>query len=150
MNTPKDAGTQCANNTKVCDGAGKCVACVKGGDCSGTDICVMNQCVPKQCSNGVKDPNETAVDCGGPCPGCPDGDPCNDAGDCSSGVCTADVCGDPTCNDGVKNGSETDVDCGGTCAPCADRRDVRASTATARAGVCIAATVPASRAAPTA
>jgi len=46
------------------------------------------------CSDGIKNGNETGVDCGGSCSAC------------------------PTCSDGVKNGSEAGVDCGGSCAPC--------------------------------
>lgn len=50
------------------------------------------------CSDGIKNGNETGVDCGGTCPACP-------------------VI--PTCSDGIKNGNETGVDCGGTdCSPC--------------------------------
>ncbi|MCC6625221.1 MAG: tandem-95 repeat protein [Deltaproteobacteria bacterium] len=38
---------------------------------------------------------ETGVDCGGDCPGCPDGDPCDGNGDCASGFCLLPlgVCG---------------------------------------------------------
>ncbi len=46
------------------------------------------------CTDGVKNGNETAVDCGGSCPAC------------------------ASCTDGVKNGNETAIDCGGSCAPC--------------------------------
>jgi hypothetical protein len=46
------------------------------------------------CSDGIKDRDETGIDCGGQC-----------------GVCA-------TCYDGIKNQDETDVDCGGTCAVC--------------------------------
>jgi hypothetical protein len=47
------------------------------------------------CTDGIKNGQETGVDCGGPtCPAC------------------------PTCSDGVQNGNETGVDCGGSCPPC--------------------------------
>jgi hypothetical protein len=51
------------------------------------------------CSDGVKNGDETGVDCGGSC----------------------DACAVPaTCSNGVKDGAETDVDCGGlACAACA-------------------------------
>lgn len=51
------------------------------------------------CDNGVQDPWEEGVDCGGPfCPPC---------------------ISDATCNDGIQNGYETGVDCGGPfCEPC--------------------------------
>ena len=47
------------------------------------------------CFNGIKDGDETGVDCGGSCVPC------------------------ATCDDGIKNGDETGVDCGGSdCEPC--------------------------------
>lgn len=47
------------------------------------------------CFNGLKDGDETGVDCGGSCAPC------------------------ATCDDGIKNGDETGVDCGGSfCEPC--------------------------------
>jgi len=46
------------------------------------------------CTNGIQDGTETAIDCGGTCPAC------------------------ATCNDGIKNQNETNIDCGGDCTPC--------------------------------
>jgi hypothetical protein len=47
------------------------------------------------CFNGLKDGDETGVDCGGSCAPC------------------------ATCDDGIKNGDEEGIDCGGAaCAPC--------------------------------
>lgn len=47
------------------------------------------------CFNGIKDGDETGVDCGGSCVPC------------------------ATCDDGIKNGQETGIDCGGPdCEPC--------------------------------
>ena len=47
------------------------------------------------CFNGIKDGDETGVDCGGSCVPC------------------------ATCDDGIKNGDETGIDCGGSsCEPC--------------------------------
>ena len=47
------------------------------------------------CFNGIKDGDETSVDCGGSCAPC------------------------ATCDDGIKNGDEEGIDCGGSdCAPC--------------------------------
>ncbi len=48
------------------------------------------------CSNGAKDGNETAVDCGGgTCAPCADGLACTAGGDCQSKFCSSDVCTDP-------------------------------------------------------
>jgi len=75
------------------------------------------------CSDGIKNQDETDVDCGGTvCPPCGDGATCNVASDCTSGHCQAATspCSDganrciPThFFDGVQDGPESDVDCGG-------------------------------------
>src|SRR5689334_1199644 len=50
------------------------------------------------CGNGVQDPFELGVDCGGFCKtACPEA---------------------PRCDDGIQNGTETGVDCGGSCGAC--------------------------------
>ena len=74
------------------------------------------------CTDGLKNGNETDVDCGGAtCAACVNGKACTGASDCSSGNCSGNVCAvavsgpPPTCSDGIKNGTETDVDCGGGC-----------------------------------
>lgn len=46
------------------------------------------------CSDGIKNQDETEVDCGGVCNAC------------------------PTCDDGIQNGDETGIDCGGSCSEC--------------------------------
>jgi hypothetical protein len=74
---------------------------------------------PDTCANGLLDPGESDVDCGGPCVPCPDGKACAVALDCASLVCFTKLCIPGNCGDGVKNGSETGVDCGGSCDPCA-------------------------------
>ncbi|MFP4118550.1 MAG: hypothetical protein ACLFTH_00685 [Candidatus Woesearchaeota archaeon] len=98
-----------------------------------------------QCENGIQDPDEEGVDCGGPCPPCetcddgilnnqeeevdcggPNCPPCKN---CSDGIQnygeTGVDCGGPcppceTCDDGIQNQGETGVDCGGPCPPCPD------------------------------
>ena len=73
------------------------------------------------CDNGLQDPEETDLDCGGPCSPCDDGQACLDNPDCNSGVCTDLACAAASCDDGVQNQDETDVDCGGsTCDKCLD------------------------------
>ncbi len=80
----------------------------------------LNITVPPSCSNGIKDQDESDIDCGGICgANCADGKQCNSNDDCASGHCEAGIC--VSCNDGIKNNNETDVDCGGPyCAGCAD------------------------------
>ncbi|MFO0590653.1 MAG: hypothetical protein U0441_24130 [Polyangiaceae bacterium] len=123
VNSPIDKGTACpATASHYCDGAGACVECVAGDQCA-TGVCgVDGACLPASCNDGVKNGDETAVDCGGSCNGCDTGQPCGVAGDCYNGVCDMSACAAPTCADGVENGGvylagdgETDVDCGGPC-----------------------------------
>lgn len=53
------------------------------------------------CYNGVQDPGETGIDCGGIC------EPC--------GTYPVYI---PSCVDHYQNGNETGIDCGGDCPPC--------------------------------
>src|SRR5260370_2045010 len=77
-------------------------SCQTGSDCvpglvcsSGTcqDPCAADPrapgCAPPHCSNGVRDGNETGIDCGGDCSGCPPGGGCASDTDCDTGL----VCG---------------------------------------------------------
>jgi hypothetical protein len=63
--------------------------------------------INEHCYNGIKDSNETGVDCGGNCP------PCNWTLPGGAGGWTFD-----SCNNGVKDNDETGIDCGGSCRPC--------------------------------
>ncbi|MBL4688773.1 MAG: hypothetical protein JKY37_29560 [Nannocystaceae bacterium] len=72
------------------------------------------------CDNGVRDGDETDVDCGGSCDAkCGTGEGCGGNTDCQSGSCDtgAETCdpGDGACSDSTQNQDETDVDCGGVC-----------------------------------
>src|SRR5215510_13577462 len=85
------------------------------------------------CDDGIKNGNETAVDCGGPagtgCGAvrlCPVGQACQAGTDCVSGVCEGSTCGEGDCFDGFENGDESDVDCGGNeCELCAAGKKCR-------------------------
>ncbi|MCB0654894.1 MAG: T9SS type A sorting domain-containing protein [Saprospiraceae bacterium] len=75
-----------------------CTDGIKNGDETGIDC--GGSCAPcATCNDGIKNGNETGIDCGGSCAPC------------------------ATCNDGIKNGNETGIDCGGSCAPCATCND---------------------------
>jgi hypothetical protein len=68
--------------------------------------------------DGVKNLDETDVDCGGPgAPPCATGKTCAAPTDCVDAICTGGTCAAPRPDDGVKNGDESDVDCGGSTAP---------------------------------
>jgi hypothetical protein len=78
----------------VCDGMGTCVECATATQCSGTDKCIDNECVPATCIDGVVDyaagetgSNGTNLECGGPCPECINGQGCNDRDDCAGLLC---------------------------------------------------------------
>jgi hypothetical protein len=85
-----------------------------------------NTCVPSLCDDGVKDGNETDVDCGGTsymgqaaCSKCQTGQHCGSNNDCVTSACDPTTVGGPTCvasqcNDHQQDGNETGMDCGGT------------------------------------
>ncbi|TPX44532.1 hypothetical protein SeMB42_g01749 [Synchytrium endobioticum] len=67
-----------------------------------------------QCTDGLKNGQETSIDCGGPtCLACQVGHSCRNHQDCLSSHCSGKKCVAATCSDAIKNGKETDVDCGG-------------------------------------
>ena len=80
------------------------------------------------CSDGIKNQDETDVDCGGSCELCDVGASCLVGSDCITGLCnqTTLLCYNlsaqgihkENCSDGMLNQGETDVDCGGSCSPC--------------------------------
>jgi hypothetical protein len=128
--TDIDCGGTAPSNALACaDGK----ACKVGADCKDL-VCadLMDgkglRCQPPSSTDGVKNGNETGVDCGGMGnPQCANGQGCVDRTDCSSGVCLKPeggaglLCTAPTPADGILDGTETDVDCGGASAPaCAD------------------------------
>ena len=80
------------------------------------------------CSDGIKNQDETDVDCGGTiCSSCVDGATCNVASDCTSGHCQPETYGEGCpheagnrcipahCFNGVEDAFEIDVDCGYSC-----------------------------------
>ncbi len=95
---------------RVGNSDGQPISGVTGSDGS------INDCgtVEPTCDDGIRNGNETGVDCGGP--------------DCAA-------CVTPTCDDGIRNGSETGVDCGGSCAPC--MTDMACGTGTTDVTVCV-------------
>lgn len=51
-----------------------------------------DQSMPVRCSNGLKDDNETDVDCGGACAACLPGRSCEVDTDCEYGRCVDRLC----------------------------------------------------------
>ncbi|MBX3221450.1 MAG: hypothetical protein KF795_13090 [Labilithrix sp.] len=90
----------------------------KGADDCASKVCLDGACKPAAPDDGVKNDDETDIDCGGAkAPKCGDGKGCGVAEDCESSVCTSGACAAPSPTDGVQNGGETDIDCGGPNAP---------------------------------
>jgi hypothetical protein len=148
-------GAKCNGANYICDGQGACVECTANdtSNCDGgKPLCIAGHCAPDTCDNQALDSDETAVDCGGVCPPCADGNYCLIPQDCKSDVCAIPVnenklkCITPSCGDMVKNGKESDVDCGGPdcqtrCLPtkkCTNPSDCLSGVC--HAGICQAAT----------
>ncbi len=148
--TDIDCGGSCTQ--KCNDGAG----CAGGTDCA-SGVCngTSKTCDAPNCSDSVKNGDESDVDCGGPaCAKCPDAKTCNGDGDCANNWCKSSVCStNPThcANTTLDTASgETDVDCGGPCKDkCADAKgcaknddcqstlcDIGATTPTCKAPTC--------------
>jgi hypothetical protein len=114
----KGAGGECVGGgdckSGVCNAA-KCTppeldvgrGCAGPADCE-SKVCVATVCEPAKIDDGVKNGDETDVDCGGPgvdVPRCADEKACVAATDCTSEVCdpAAKTCSKPSATDGVKN-----------------------------------------------
>jgi hypothetical protein len=116
-------GASCAvlgGGSGKCSPSGVCRRCLVNMDCPSEQKCSpFGKCLASTCSNGMKDGNETDVDCGNACNPCDVAKLCNSPTDCKDrGACKSSpkVCFGADCYDSVRNQDETDVDCGGTCA----------------------------------
>lgn len=114
--TGVDCGGSCTLKCAVDKG------CQSGADCA-SGFCSQKTklCVPTSCTDGIRDGNETGVDCGGSCGKCANGILCAVASDCASGFSNGTNCVATSCEDRVRSGSESGPDCGGTssCNRCA-------------------------------
>ena len=112
-----ETGTDCggAKAPKCPPGQG----CLSNADCDKVKCdTIQKVCLPPAHDDGIKNLDETGIDCGGPTMSvkrCPTGETCVATSDCDNVICNAmtKVCDPPTPTDGLKNGTETDVDCGG-------------------------------------
>jgi hypothetical protein len=119
---PQDAGLAADVNTgPPCSRL--TTRCPAGAVCEGAPDCASGLCRSGKCNDvvpadGIKNGDETDVDCGGTAaPACADNKGCLIAADCTSSVCKLGLCQAPSPTDGVRNGDETGLDCGGTKAP---------------------------------
>ena len=91
-----------------------------GSDCvsgtcaaDGPPVCLVNPC-----ADGIKNNEETDVDCGGlTCAKCALGRACLSGSDCLKNSCQNQVCSEPSCTNGAMDGEETAPDCGGSLCP---------------------------------
>jgi hypothetical protein len=94
--------TQCLPGWADCDGnamngceenlATSRVACGACGNSCGSGWCDNGVCRASSCTNGVRDGNETDVDCGGSCGACTACSACWQNSDCATGMCVAGQC----------------------------------------------------------
>ena len=107
-------GTICG--TKFCDGAGACVECVADENCGAAPAyCNANTCA--SCADGMKNGDESDVDCGGVhCLKC-NGDACSSPTECKSASCVgAGKCGWGAGVPCTESGQCASLTCeGGTC-----------------------------------
>jgi hypothetical protein len=66
---------------------------------------------PPSCSDGIKNADETDVDCGGSCTRCGNGQTCGSRNDCFSGLCTGNVCQACTSSDQCGNDGKAICSC---------------------------------------
>jgi hypothetical protein len=136
-------GMQCPSGQLCVNGACADASCF-GVICPSGQSCVMGACAAGHCTDGMKDADETDVDCGGSCPTkCKPAQGCTTGTDCASGSCVGSMCAQAAgCSDGKRDGSETDIDCGG--ADCSLRcsvgqgclQDTDCTSGTCSSGVC--------------
>jgi hypothetical protein len=112
VDSPLETGIDCG---------GQCYPCFNPQTCNVETDCADGVCSAGMCalpthSDGIKNDNETGVDCGCiNCAPCPDGFECEKGENCQSLVCWGGKCQAPKCNDGRQNGDETGIDCGASC-----------------------------------
>ena len=73
------------------------------------------------CNDGMRNGDETDVDCGGSCGGCEPGATCEVAGDCNSGHCVGGVCCDSACEGACETCNNVGGE--GQCSPVATGSD---------------------------
>ena len=84
------ASKVCNSETKTCDKA----PCKTSDDCAEGETCVDSVCLVKEtCSDGIKNQDETDVDCGGSvCDKCANTKACQKNEDCFSSECVDNIC----------------------------------------------------------
>jgi hypothetical protein len=127
------ASSSSGGGSAVCDGAASCGGCVSTADCAAPEVCQAKMCVAPSCADGMKDGDETDVDCGGTCSKCADGKSCLTGADCAGGVCRspaskcctpvsqATACAGKCGASGVVDNCGRAVDCSANACPASQR-----------------------------
>ena len=87
--TDVDCGGSCVSGSTGKCGSGK--YCWVANDCV-SSVCSVEVCQAATCGDGVKNGNETDIDCGGSCSTCANGKVCAGNSDCLSSNCVSAVC----------------------------------------------------------
>lgn len=117
--TADDGGTE-----QALDAGAGCLGCGpdSGPNIHDAGVDASTDAQPEDpCQNGIKDGEETDIDCGFGCSPCDDFMHCLGPANCKSGKCKQVlvdsmyqyICDEPSCDDGLSNGDETGGDCGG-------------------------------------
>ncbi len=150
---PGEAGTSC-HNPDQCPPAAPChVATCNAGVCGsatlpqgttcsgngGASVCsATGACVAAGCTDGVKDGNETDVDCGGSCSPCANSKDCKVPSDCESIFCKSGVCAACAFATQCPTGDYCDLAInGGTCRPGKTNGNMCATSAQCASGFCV-------------
>ncbi len=94
------AGGICTDDTKCVSG----VCDLSNPDVRGDQT--FGRCLAPACDDGLKNGDETDVDCGGACAACARGKLCAANADCESRLCLEGRCSEVECGDGVVSASE--------------------------------------------
>ncbi len=84
-----DCNSQAGCETQLGTNA-NCAGC--GDNCRSRGLTCVNGSCQASCSDGIKNGNETDVDCGGSCGRCQTGQRCGGAGDCVGNICVSGIC----------------------------------------------------------
>jgi hypothetical protein len=85
----RETGLDCGSSDPAC------ARCPLGAGCESDTDCASGRCTGRvctDCGDGVRNGNETGIDCGGSCGPCAVGIDCLGDSDCASGACQAGRC----------------------------------------------------------
>lgn len=124
LHPPQPLDTMCnQSGGSWCDSTGACVECNHDAQCASMSCnTTTHTCNASSCTDGILNGTESAVDCGGACPGCGPGIGCGTNSDCAGGACDpmSSTCA-PTCTDATAPGATCTSYCNCMTATCSDK-----------------------------